>query len=88
MQRKLRESLRSTFKQAAADSIVPSAQDMVRMRTPYLDAVLEEILRLSFIASGNTRVTTQDVEVLGFRIPKGTDIIMPVSVPLKTLLLS
>ncbi|KAK5706190.1 hypothetical protein LTR97_001177 [Elasticomyces elasticus] len=81
VQRKLRDSLRSTFKQAKADGELPKAEDMATLRTPYLDAVLEEILRLGITAQGNVRVATQDVELLGYHIPKGTDVVTPNSGP-------
>ncbi|KAK3109782.1 hypothetical protein LTR53_016586 [Teratosphaeriaceae sp. CCFEE 6253] len=81
VQKKLRQSLHSAFGQAVSSGEVPSAADMVKTRTPYLDAVLEEILRLGLTAPANIRVTTQDVEVLCYRIPKGVDILMPTSGP-------
>ncbi|OLN97437.1 Cytochrome P450 3A11 [Colletotrichum chlorophyti] len=43
---------------------------------PYLDAVIEEIIRCSGTVNSIQRVATVDTEVLGHRIPKGTQINM------------
>ncbi|KAK4545246.1 hypothetical protein LTR36_003426 [Oleoguttula mirabilis] len=84
VQRKLRASLRAAHKGAAAKGELPAAIDVARMRIPYLDAVLEEILRLGITAAATARVTTQDVEVLGYHIPEGTDVFMMCSGPSMT----
>ncbi|KAG8912667.1 hypothetical protein FRC01_004962 [Tulasnella sp. 417] len=44
-------------------------------KTPYLEAVVAEILRLSIVAGGSTRRTTKPVEFLGYTIPAGTNLI-------------
>ena len=42
----------------------------------YVDAVIEEIHRISGAVAIMMRVATVDTEVLGHRIPKGTDVFM------------
>ncbi|KIO33748.1 hypothetical protein M407DRAFT_240906 [Tulasnella calospora MUT 4182] len=44
-------------------------------KTPYFEAVVAEILRLSIVAGGSTRQTTQPVEFLGHTIPAGTNLV-------------
>ena len=44
---------------------------------PYLDAVVEEILRLANTFPLLERQSTEDTTVLGYQIPKGTTVFMP-----------
>lgn len=78
VQEKLRQHLRSTFKQAAESNQSPTAVEIAKTSVPYLDAVIEEILRVGGTAAANMRVATMDSEILGFHIPKGTDVFMMV----------
>ena len=43
---------------------------------PYLRAVIKESLRLGPVVNGNLRRAGQDLVLQGFRIPKGTDILL------------
>jgi cytochrome P450 len=43
---------------------------------PYLEAAIEEIIRLSGTSDSIQRVATMDTEVLGHLIPKGTELYM------------
>jgi cytochrome P450 len=45
---------------------------------PYLTAVLYEILRCSRTASAVARDATRDTTLLGYSIPKGTQVLMPI----------
>ncbi|KAK4504915.1 hypothetical protein PRZ48_002878 [Zasmidium cellare] len=76
MQEKLRESLRSAHPEAAAQGIQPSAEAIAKVHVPYLEAFMEEAIRHSALVSVNIRMATMDTEVLGYRIPKGTDVWM------------
>jgi len=76
---KLRQSLRSTFESAAKSGQAPSASDIVKASPAYLDAVIEEVLRCGANPMANMRVATQDTEIFGYRIPKGTDVFVLVS---------
>ena len=74
----LRQSLHQAFPEVVSDGKMPSARDIATALIPYLDAVLEEILRLAGTAGTNVRVATVDTEVLGYHIPKGTDVFLMV----------
>ncbi|KAK4549630.1 hypothetical protein LTR36_004931 [Oleoguttula mirabilis] len=76
VQAKLRQHLRATFSQAAEQKQPPSAVDIAKTSLPYLDAVIEEILRCGATAPATVRVATEDTEVFGHHIPKGTDVFM------------
>jgi len=73
-QTKLREVLRSTYVGAAAEKRQPTPKELATLHHPYIDAVLEEILRCSTTAAITSRLAMVDTEVLGIRIPKGTDV--------------
>lgn len=76
VQDKLRAALREAYPRACAAGEMPTAREISSTRVPYLDAVLEEVHRLSGAARIMMRVTTCDADVLGHRIPKGTDVFM------------
>lgn len=51
-----------------------TVQNMKNM--PYLRACIKESIRLNPLGPGTMRQTNQDLELDGYKIPKGTDIIM------------
>ncbi|KAI3316576.1 cytochrome P450 [Xylariaceae sp. AK1471] len=67
---KLRKALHSAYDAAVAETRNPTLAEVAHHKVPYLDAVVEEALRLSPISV--TREAMCDVELLGHRIPKGT----------------
>jgi len=73
-QKKLREELHSTFADAKAEGRVPSASELAKTKLPYLAACMEEAHRLGGTVSIIIRSATQDAELLGRVIPKGTDV--------------
>ena len=75
VQQRLRTILRTEFADAAAARAHPCADDIVKREIPYLDAVIEEILRCSQ-SGGAIRVAKVETEVLGYRIPAGTDVFL------------
>ena len=81
VQDKLRATLRDAYPRAVAAGELPTAKEISTTRVPYLDAVIEEIHRVSSAIAINMRVTTVDTEVLGHRIPKGIDVFMVTSGP-------
>ncbi|QIW97878.1 hypothetical protein AMS68_003396 [Peltaster fructicola] len=76
VQSKLRAELRAAFKDIAESGTLPSAADVTKDRPAYLDAVIEEILRMGNPGVMPLRTTTTDVTILGHFVPKGTDVIM------------
>lgn len=55
-----------------AERRVPTAQEIMQVRCPYLEASIEELFRVSLTAPMCVRSATQDTQILGCRIPKGT----------------
>ncbi len=78
-QASLRAALRSAHAGAAAERRRPSLEEIARAAVPYLDGAMEEMLRLS--AMPVSREATCDTELLGYRIPRGTNVLMLSSGP-------
>ncbi|RYP14064.1 hypothetical protein DL765_006598 [Monosporascus sp. GIB2] len=83
-QSKLRETLRKAF----GSSSIPSVEALTSKDVPYLNATIEETLRCAGTAARLMRVATTDTEILGHKIPAGTEIAglaavrwLPVPVP-------
>ncbi|XWW96281.1 hypothetical protein V2A60_004254 [Cordyceps javanica] len=70
VQEKLRAALHCAHHEAASEGRQPTAGEVMHTKAPYLDAVVEEALRLSPISV--TREALHDTELLGHHIPKGT----------------
>ena len=81
VQQKLRQTLRAYFTDAATANRNPSAREIAKAQIPYLDAFVEETLRCATTTNGVMRVTKADTEVLGYRIPRGTDILFMINGP-------
>ncbi|KAK3070360.1 hypothetical protein LTR53_010602 [Teratosphaeriaceae sp. CCFEE 6253] len=76
VQQKLRATLRAQFTRAVDAGESPSVEEIAGSSLPYLDATLEEIHRCGGTAPGAIRRATEDTQVLGHRIPKGTDVFL------------
>ncbi|KAK1447482.1 cytochrome P450 [Colletotrichum melonis] len=76
-QQQLRESLRVAHPNAISDDRLPSHEEITGASIPYLDAVVEEMLRLSHTAIGQERQAKEDTIILGHHIPKGTSVFIP-----------
>ena len=77
----LRAALESTFSSLDLEGLDgsrsnPTIEDITQSNIPYLEAVIAEILRCSMGAFANTRVAKVDTQILGYHIPKGTDIFL------------
>ncbi|KAK1995371.1 cytochrome P450 [Colletotrichum falcatum] len=68
----LRSALRAALPGALAGNRSPTVQEISGTRIPYLDAVMEEMLRCGGAAPLLDREALCDTELLGHRIPKGT----------------
>jgi cytochrome P450 len=75
-QKTLRSELRKAYTAAAAERRNPTIEEITKSHIPYLDAVLEEIVRTALTTSGVIRNAVVDTTVLGHHIPKGTDIFL------------
>ncbi|KAK7754519.1 hypothetical protein SLS62_003539 [Diatrype stigma] len=77
-QRTLREHLHTAHAAALAERRSPTTEEILRASPiPYLDAFIEEVLRLNTTAAGVIKEATQDLTLLGHHIPKGTQLIVP-----------
>lgn len=76
VQEKLRKHLREYHAAAFEQGEIPTSQEIVAANIPYLEATITEILRLAGSTPGNSRKTTQNVQILGYDIPKGYDVLM------------
>ncbi|EME38893.1 hypothetical protein DOTSEDRAFT_140271 [Dothistroma septosporum NZE10] len=76
VQDKLRKHLREAHGTARENGMAPTSQEIVTANIPYLEATITEILRLAGSTPGNSRRTTQNVQILGYDIPKGYDVLM------------
>ncbi|KAI0124990.1 cytochrome P450 [Xylariales sp. AK1849] len=71
VQSKLRTVLFDTFGEKNG---VPTSKQLITMRMPYLDAVVEEVVRCAQTASSAVRRTLRDTQLLGHHIPRGVDV--------------
>lgn len=74
VQDRLRTELRAAMPQAVREKRMPTYTELVKAQVPYLDAVVEEILRHANVVAFVARTAVQDTTVLGRHIPKGTDV--------------
>ncbi|KAI8632916.1 cytochrome P450 [Xylariaceae sp. FL1651] len=81
IQKKLRDALRLVHSDAARRGELPSPEDIVKNPVPYLDAFIEENHRQAAAIPTLIRMTTKEAYILGHKVPKGTDIFMPVNGP-------
>jgi cytochrome P450 len=77
IQHKLRQALRAAYADAAAEQRQPTVTEITKIQVPYLEAVMEEILRLSGPVMGVFREAQVATTVLGHAVPKGTQVFMP-----------
>ena len=76
VQRKLRGELRGVFREAVREERCPSYAELVSVQVPYLEAVVEEVLRHACTIAFVVRRAQVDTTVLGRRVPKGTDVFL------------
>lgn len=76
VQRRLRSELRAALPAAATDKRAPTYQELIKAHVPYLDAVVDEVLRHANTIAFVVRTALVDTTVLGCHIPKGTDVFL------------
>lgn len=69
------------YKDAHEHKRQPSIAEIIKTPVPWLDAVIEEILRVSGPVGATTRETTVDTVILGRRVPKGTTVFLTMHGP-------
>ncbi|KAI0537484.1 cytochrome P450 [Xylaria digitata] len=75
-QEKLRAALHAAFPQALKEKRTLTYQELCKAHIPYLDAVVEEVLRHSNTIGFVVRKALEDTTVLGYHIPKGTEVFL------------
>ncbi|KAL2872897.1 hypothetical protein SGCOL_011958 [Colletotrichum sp. CLE4] len=75
IQAKLREALRLAYPDAVSEGREPTVDEITKTHVHYLDAFIEETLRLSSPAGAIMKETLVDMDMFGYRIPKGTPIV-------------
>lgn len=81
IQARLRQNLRDGHSAACAEGRAPTMSEIMSKQIPYLEANIEETLRRSSVATLIVRKATRDTQILGYNIPKGTDVIIPLTGP-------
>ena len=74
VQDRVRQAIRDAIPAAAAAERQPSYSEIVAAKMPYFDAVVEEILRCGGTAAAHARRCLFDVDLLGVRLPKDTNV--------------
>lgn len=72
-QSQLREQLLEMFPGANSNNL-PSYQEIVSTENPFVEASIQELIRIALTAPSWTRRTTQQVMLLGHLIPPGIDV--------------
>ncbi|KAH0840575.1 cytochrome P450 monooxygenase [Fonsecaea pedrosoi] len=72
----LRSRLRAAYAVATAEQRNPTMEEIIKIQVPYLDATIEEMSRTAQLFNGSIRTTTTDTTLLGYSIPKGTDVFL------------
>lgn len=80
-QEKLRSLLQNAFSAARAEHRQPTIDEITSSSISYLDAVIEEILRLSAVLPIVSREAMVDTTILGHAIPKGTTVFFALNGP-------
>ncbi|MCJ1472279.1 hypothetical protein MMC13_000926 [Lambiella insularis] len=78
VQSKLRQALLDAFGETNG---ARTAELLITTRIPYLDAVVEEIVRCAQTSSSAARRAVRDTQLLGHHIPKGVDVYMMANGP-------
>ncbi|KAJ5462944.1 hypothetical protein N7475_007888 [Penicillium sp. IBT 31633x] len=79
-QNKIRENLRETYPTAWAERRLPTAAELIK-HAPYLDAFLEEVLRLNCPVVTIMVQTRMDTVVLGHAVPRDTQVFLNLTGP-------
>ena len=81
VQGKLRKELRAALPDALKEERCPTYSELLSIHVPYLDAVVEEVLRHANTIAFVVRRAQVDTTVLGRHIPKGTDVFLMANGP-------
>ncbi|KAJ9610803.1 hypothetical protein H2200_005580 [Cladophialophora chaetospira] len=73
-QDKLHSKLHDAFPSSSKERRQLTLDEIIKTNIPYLEAVVEEILRFSIVIPVLSRQAVVDTTILGHAIPKGTDV--------------
>lgn len=73
-QTSLRQTLQSSYAAAVDEKRQPTTEEILGTPIPYLDAFMEELFRICLVIPFNWREAVRDTELMGVRIPKGTNV--------------
>lgn len=76
VQTRLRAELRATLPDATKEKRTPTYAELSKAQVPYLDAVVEEVLRHANTIAFVVREALKDTTVMGRMVPKGTDVFL------------
>lgn len=74
VQQRVRGDLQAAFPEAKAEGRLPSVTEITKASIPYLEATIEEILRVGNTVPIVDRDAIQDTTLLGHFVPKGTHV--------------
>lgn len=80
-QSKLRQALRLAYPEAHEQQREPVLEEIIKTQVPFLDAVIEETLRMCSPAASVMKEALCDMTVLGHVVPKGTPIMFMLTGP-------
>lgn len=80
-QARLRAALRTALPDAARGRRDPTYDELAGARAPYLDAVVNEVLRKANTIDFVVRVALRDTTILNHHIPRGTDVFLTANGP-------
>lgn len=83
-QRKLRDALQEAYPAALANCGSPGLGEILKSTVPFLDAFIQEVLRVSNPIAFVAKETLRDIEILGHHIPAGTTLMLSTSGPTMT----
>lgn len=75
-QERLRSALHAAHPAAVGEGRMPSADEIAHTHVPFLEAYIEEVLRLGSTLPVLDRQTDRNTEILGHAVPKGTIVMM------------
>lgn len=76
IQARLRQDLYQAYAQAVKENRQPTDEELVTTSIPYLDAVVQEVLRHNTPVHIIVRNAMLDTQILGYPVPKGTDVMI------------
>lgn len=81
VQQKLRSALQSSYASASQERRQPTGSEISNTSIPYLDAVIEESLRMKGPLPLLMRTAYVDTTILGCKVPKGTPVVITTDGP-------